>query len=241
MNLFDDPELLDTELLEKYSREPDCLEGEDHDWQAPHELVGGCESNPGVHVWGGDGVAEEVCMNCGCARLTCWTREGTVPGEDPIETVYYQPGKYADEVAARRAAQRRDIMALLRLMARMDVDPYEYAALAETCYPEQVWATFDEDGIDGVKALVAKKTEEVEEEFGRRWQPLMIDQYDDVWLGGQKLDSAIAERAINEISPRWRDLGEGTPPIAILTAEQADRIRQAGWPAAAAASPPMED
>jgi hypothetical protein len=218
MELFDDME------MEKFTREPDCLEGEDHDWQAPHDLVGGCESNPGVHVWGGEGVAEEVCMHCGCAKLTYWTREGTAPGEDPVESVYYKPGAYSDEVMARRAARRKDIMALLRVAGRLDIDPYEYAALAETGDPESVWVAFEEGGLDGLKAMIARKIDEVEEKFGRCWQPLMIDEFDEVWLGVQVLRDDVAEKVISIIKPRWRNLGPDTPDVAILTSQQAKLV-----------------
>jgi len=42
----------------------------DHEWCSPHEVVGGCESNPGV--WGsGAGVRiTEVCRHCGMYRIT---------------------------------------------------------------------------------------------------------------------------------------------------------------------------
>jgi len=215
MELFDDPE------MEKFSREPGCIEGKDHDWQAPHDLVGGCESNPGVQMWGGEGVAEEVCMNCGCAKLTYWTREGTAPGEDPVETVYYKPGAYADEVAARRAARQKDIMALWRVVWHGDIDPYDYAVLAATGDPESVWIAFEEDGIDGLRAMIARRIEEVEEKFGRCWQPLMIDPCGHTRIGCQVLRDDVAERAISTIEPRWHNLGPDTPDVAILTAQQA--------------------
>jgi hypothetical protein len=52
--------------------EPECVDRyTDHDWQSPHSLVGGLESNPGV--WGSDhGKVRytEVCSHCGIYRKT---------------------------------------------------------------------------------------------------------------------------------------------------------------------------
>lgn len=51
--------------------EPDCLDGEDHDWQSPLTLLGGLEENPGV--WGSDHGGlhiTEVCARCGIYRVT---------------------------------------------------------------------------------------------------------------------------------------------------------------------------
>lgn len=55
-----------TNLLEI---DPGCSTDE-HDWQSPHSVVGGCRENPGV--WGrgaGSGVVvAEVCARCGAYR-----------------------------------------------------------------------------------------------------------------------------------------------------------------------------
>lgn len=80
-------------------QEPACSAG-DHDWQAPHEIVGGLEENPGVRGHGGGVTIHEVCMHCGCARLTdTWaTRPDT--GQQGLRSVSYEPGRHADEVRA---------------------------------------------------------------------------------------------------------------------------------------------
>lgn len=83
---------------------PRCSDGDrSHDWQRPHEIVGGCESNPGVWGNGGGVIITEVCMSCGCERKTnTWaTRPDT--GRQGLESVRYEAGKYADEVAALAA------------------------------------------------------------------------------------------------------------------------------------------
>lgn len=54
--------------------EPECEEGggdDDggHDWQSPHELVGGIDDNPGVWATGGTSMRfATVCGRCGCYR-----------------------------------------------------------------------------------------------------------------------------------------------------------------------------
>ena len=50
--------------------EIDCgLGRHDHDWQAPIELVGGIEPNPGCRANNGPGVTtNEICLRCGLRR-----------------------------------------------------------------------------------------------------------------------------------------------------------------------------
>jgi len=57
--------------------EPDCVELEEHDWCAPHSLLGGLGENPGV--FGGHGgriTSTDVCRHCGWYRKT-----SSIPGE----------------------------------------------------------------------------------------------------------------------------------------------------------------
>ena len=68
--------------------EPDCDKSE-HDYRAPHSLVGGIEENPGVQGHGGGVVCSEVCVICGQRRITdSWAlcRES---GEQGLESVEY--------------------------------------------------------------------------------------------------------------------------------------------------------
>jgi len=61
--------------------EPDCDDNDDHDWQSPHKVVGGLDSNPGVWSRGGSQIAtQEVCAHCGRYRDT--VSEST-PGQHP--------------------------------------------------------------------------------------------------------------------------------------------------------------
>lgn len=83
--------------------EPDCTESE-HDWQAPVEIVGGIEENPGVWGHGGGVVMHEVCLHCGCERITDTWAQNRETGEQGLESVRYDPGKYSDEVEALKSA-----------------------------------------------------------------------------------------------------------------------------------------
>lgn len=92
--------------------EPACSErGEDparlwdHDWQAPVEIVGGCESNPGVWDSGGGVKIAECCMRCGCRKLTDTWATNPVNGKQGLTSVSYDDGFYETELAEYRAAR----------------------------------------------------------------------------------------------------------------------------------------
>ena len=77
--------------------EPACSVGE-HDWQSPHAIVGGLEENPGVWGHGGGVVIHEVCMRCGCERVTDTWAQDPSNGKQGLRSVSYERGKYAAEV-----------------------------------------------------------------------------------------------------------------------------------------------
>ena len=83
--------------------EPECSSG-DHDWQSPHELVGGIAENPGVWGHGGGVVITECCLRCGCGRKTDTWAQNRTTGEQGLREVTYEPGKYAGEIGALEAA-----------------------------------------------------------------------------------------------------------------------------------------
>lgn len=73
--------------------EPECAQAKDgaHDWQYPHGLVGGCDSNPGVWATGGTSFEFlSVCANCGIFRRETSTGAQRNPG-DAKKTVEYLP------------------------------------------------------------------------------------------------------------------------------------------------------
>lgn len=102
----DDVEVDDLDDRESHTvaiepEEPSCSESE-HDWQSPHDLVGGCEQNPGVYGHGGGVYINEVCMHCGCGRTTDTWAQNRENGEQGLTSVSYEPGKYAGEIPSRR-------------------------------------------------------------------------------------------------------------------------------------------
>jgi hypothetical protein len=75
--------------------EPDCESegpGEDdggHDWRSPFELVGGCDSNPGVQGHGGTCISiTTVCACCGKYRTETHAGSQRNPGEAESEVEY---------------------------------------------------------------------------------------------------------------------------------------------------------
>jgi hypothetical protein len=83
--------------------EPECDAGVGHDWQSPHELLGGLEENPGVQGHGGGVVVKEVCMRCGCSRTTDTWAQNPETGEQGLESVSYEQGEFAEAVARMSA------------------------------------------------------------------------------------------------------------------------------------------
>lgn len=81
--------------------EPECTKVK-HDWQSPHEIVGGIEENPGCWGHGGGVIMTAVCMHCGCARITDTWAQRPDTGEQGLTSVSYEAGKYDDQVEAMR-------------------------------------------------------------------------------------------------------------------------------------------
>jgi len=80
--------------------EPPCIRGGsgEHDWQSPHEILGGLRENPGVWGRGAGVIIREVCMLCGCERETNTWAQNPENGEQGLESISYDEGKYAHEV-----------------------------------------------------------------------------------------------------------------------------------------------
>jgi hypothetical protein len=70
--------------------EPDCLEEMSHDWKAPHELLGGNESNPGCRAHGGGVIYTEVCAHCGAYRDTDTWAQNPHTGEQGLRQTTYR-------------------------------------------------------------------------------------------------------------------------------------------------------
>jgi hypothetical protein len=80
----------ESSLIAVSVEEPDCEEDE-HDWCSPHEVVGGCEQNPGVHCHGGGVIIHEVCRHCGLLRTTDTWAQDPSTGTEGLESVEYAP------------------------------------------------------------------------------------------------------------------------------------------------------
>lgn len=80
------------------AEEPDCNDGESHVWANPHSILGGLKENPGVQGHGGGVACTDLCLRCGCERTTDSWAQDSSDGEQGLESVEYEAGKYADEV-----------------------------------------------------------------------------------------------------------------------------------------------
>jgi hypothetical protein len=81
--------------------EPDCADGQEHDWQAPHEILGGCKENPGVWGKGGGVLIRQVCAHCGMYKvIDTWASHGAQQGFTDLS---YEE---ADETSSQWIAER---------------------------------------------------------------------------------------------------------------------------------------
>ena len=77
--------------------EPICTK-DDHDWQAPIELVGGIEENPGVQGHGGGVIIHEICVHCATHRRTDTWAQNPATGEQGLDSVSYE-ADHSEETA----------------------------------------------------------------------------------------------------------------------------------------------
>ncbi len=96
--------------------EPDCYADHEHDWLAPHSVVGGLKENPGVTGNGGGVVMEDVCRHCGRYRVTNTWAQDPYTGEQGLESVSYRD---PDE-ASKRWVEREVLRAAMVAMDGMD-------------------------------------------------------------------------------------------------------------------------
>ncbi len=69
--------------------EPECVDGHDHDWQNPIEVVGGIRDNPGVYGHGGGVKITAVCAHCRKYRVTDTWAQRPDTGEQGLESIEY--------------------------------------------------------------------------------------------------------------------------------------------------------
>lgn len=70
--------------------EPDCEDGEEHDWRSPYSVLGGIEENPGVWGHGGGVIIDEVCAHCGRYKTTDTWAQNPETGEQGLKSVAYR-------------------------------------------------------------------------------------------------------------------------------------------------------
>lgn len=92
INPFDDemtfPQEWKTIEIGEDPPEPECTE-DAHDWQAPHNIVGGLKENPGVWSLGGTTMTyHSVCSHCGLHRHE--TRYGAQRNPGQIDKIEYR-------------------------------------------------------------------------------------------------------------------------------------------------------
>jgi hypothetical protein len=78
----------DTHTIAVEPDEPECTAPE-HDWAAPHDVVGGLEENPGVRGHGGGVTIHEVCRHCAEHRHTDTWAQDPSTGEQGLTSVSY--------------------------------------------------------------------------------------------------------------------------------------------------------
>lgn len=83
--------------------EPECCAAE-HDWQSPHELLGGAKENPGVWGHGGGVIIRDCCADCGAYRVRDTWAQDPATGEQGLESLRYED---ADESSATWVARRK--------------------------------------------------------------------------------------------------------------------------------------
>lgn len=75
-------------------REPQCQEGQQHDWQSPHWL-GGCKETPGVWAHSGGVRIHEACIHCGCGKVTDTWAQDPQTGVEGLTSICYTPDEYS--------------------------------------------------------------------------------------------------------------------------------------------------
>ena len=97
--ILEDGEVIETVTEPIGPEEPDCDCDGTHDWQSPHDIVGGLRENPGVHGHGGGVTITACCMRCGCKRVEDTWAQRRYTGEQGFTEITYEVDAFADEIA----------------------------------------------------------------------------------------------------------------------------------------------
>lgn len=90
VSVEDEAGTVETHRIALEPTEPDCAEGESHDWQSPLSVVGGIAENPGVWGHGGGVILREVCAHCGIYRSTDTWATDSADGTQGLRSVRYE-------------------------------------------------------------------------------------------------------------------------------------------------------
>lgn len=112
----------DSETVTLEPVEPDCLEGEEHDWRSPYSVLGGIEENPGVWGHGGGVIIKQVCAHCGRYQITDTWAQRRDTGEQGLTEVSYED---ADDDSLAWLT-RRQCKALVDALSNVIDNPKQY-------------------------------------------------------------------------------------------------------------------
>lgn len=95
----------DSDTVTLQPEEPNCEDGQEHDWRSPYSVLGGLKENPGVWGHGGGVIIKTVCANCGRYRITDTWAQRPDTGEQGLDSTSYED---ADEVSLAWIERRKE-------------------------------------------------------------------------------------------------------------------------------------
>lgn len=94
-SIYEEDEGSDTISLDP--SEPECTHADGHNWDSPHNIVGGYIENPGVYGHGGGVTITSVCLRCGCKRVRDTWAQNPTTGEQGLNSLTYEIGAFEVE------------------------------------------------------------------------------------------------------------------------------------------------
>lgn len=128
------------------AEEPDCVDGQAHDWRSPYSVIGGLKENPGVWGHGGGVIIREVCAHCGRYKITDTWAQNRSTGEQGLTSVSYEDADDASRtwIAGREMEAVEKALNACALVVSYDVrEPCGDVKIvaADDCYGENGWLT----------------------------------------------------------------------------------------------------
>jgi hypothetical protein len=75
--------------------EPECEDGEEHDWRSPYSVLGGTKENPSVWGHGGGVIIKSVCAHCGKYRINDTWAQNPENGVQGLNSVTYEGADFS--------------------------------------------------------------------------------------------------------------------------------------------------